>query len=52
MRHWKITVKKVAEPLPVVTEVEGDMELEDIRRDFGLEANDVEWYTIEEGGGQ
>lgn len=47
MGRWKITVKKVAEPLPVVTEMEGDHALEDIRRDFGLEYNDVEWFTTE-----
>lgn len=47
MRHWKITVKKVTEPLPVVTEVNADS-LDEVRQDFGLEEKDVEWFTIEE----
>jgi hypothetical protein len=51
MKHWKITVKLITEPLPVVTEVDGDYELEDIRQDFNTESNDVEWFTIEETKG-
>lgn len=47
MRCWKVTVKRTGSPAPVVAEVSGDYELEDIRQGLGLEHNDVEWYAIQ-----
>lgn len=47
MKHWTVTTKEVGNPKPVVTRLDGDYELEDVRDFLGLEEPDVEWYTIE-----
>ena len=48
MKHWKITIKRVTASKPIVAEVQGDYELEDIRLGLWLGANDVEWFTTQE----
>lgn len=48
MRHWKVTIKEVGNPRLLTPELVGDYELEDVRKHFGLDDRDVEWYTITE----
>ena len=48
MRHWKVVIKEVCNPVLLTPELVGDYELEDVRKHFGLDEQDVEWYTITE----
>lgn len=48
MRHWKVVIKEVCNSVLLTPELVGDYELEDVRKHFGLDERDVEWYTITE----
>lgn len=50
-RYWKVKIKEVNNPSVITTGMYGPYELEDVRAHFGLDAPDVEWYTIEEEKG-
>ena len=41
-------IKEVCNPVLLTPELVGDYELEDVRKHFGLDEQDVEWYTITE----
>jgi hypothetical protein len=47
MSSWKVTIKEVGEPVYSSIISGDDMGLDDIRRDFGLDSADVEWYSSE-----
>lgn len=48
MRHWKVVIKEVGNSVLLTPELVGDYELEDVRKHFGLDEQDVEWFTITE----
>lgn len=45
MKKWKVTIKRVSSTHPTTTEAEGK-DLEDIRKKFGLDGRDTEYYKI------
>lgn len=47
MSRWKVSVKEVGNPMVLHPMAVGDYDLSDIRSLFGLEEDDVEWFTIE-----
>lgn len=46
-RNWKVTIKEVGGDV-LTPELHGPYDLEDVKKHFGLEEPDVEWYSIEE----
>ena len=46
-RKWKVTMKEVGGEV-LTPEIHGPYDLEDVKKHFGLEENDVLWYNIEE----
>lgn len=48
MKHWKITIKEIGRPKPIVTEHHGNLDKQGLIDFFGLTESDVEWYKIEE----
>ena len=48
MRKWKITIKEVNNPNPVVSHYYGNVGYEFLQEWYGCEEPDVEWYTIEQ----
>lgn len=48
MKHWKVTIKEVGHPTPIVSEHYGDLTYSEVKEFYGCEEPDVEWYNIEE----
>lgn len=46
-RNWKVTMKEVGGDV-LTPELHGPYDLEDVKKQFGLEEPDVDWYTINE----
>lgn len=47
MATYKVTIKEVNNDHVLHTSITTDQYLDYVRRHFGLEEPDVEWYTIE-----
>jgi hypothetical protein len=45
MKHWSVTVKRIGQPA-MTHEFDSAHSLEGIRRDYHLEARDVEWFNV------
>ena len=48
MKTWKVTIKEVMMDKPIVTTYTGDGDCEFVKKFFGCDQPDVEWYNIEE----
>ena len=48
MRTWKVTIKEKLMDRPIETTYTGDVDYEFVKRWFGCDQPDVEWYKIEE----
>lgn len=48
MKTWKVTIKEVMMDKPIVTTYTGDADYEFIKKFFGCDQPDVEWFNIEE----
>lgn len=47
IQKYNVTIKEVNKELPIHTSISTDEDLSYIRDFFGLEEDDVEWYTID-----
>jgi hypothetical protein len=48
MRTWKVTIKEKLMNRPIETTYTGDVDYEFVKKWFGCDQPDVEWYKIEE----
>ena len=48
MRTWKVTIKEEMCDKPITTTYRGDLDYEGVKKFFGCDQPDVEWYKIEE----
>ena len=48
MKKWKVTIKEVMCEKPIVTHYVGDLDYAGVKKFYGCDQPDVEWYTIEE----
>ena len=48
MKKWKITIKEVMCETPITTIYRGDIDYEGVKKFFGCDEPDVEWYKIVE----
>jgi hypothetical protein len=48
MKTWKITIQEKLMDKPITTTYRGDMDYEAIKKFFGCDQPDVEWYKIVE----
>lgn len=48
MKHYKVTIKEIMIEKPIVTHYYGDVDYDDVKKFYGCEEQDVEWYKIEE----
>ena len=48
MKHWKVKVKEKGNENILTPELMGDYDEDYVKKFFGLEEDDVEWYVIEE----
>ena len=47
MRIWKVTIKEKLMDRPIVTRCTGDVDSEYLKKFYGCDQPDVEWYKIE-----
>lgn len=47
MRTWKVTIKEKLMDRPIVTRYTGDVDSEYLKKFYGCDQPDVEWYKIE-----
>lgn len=47
MKIWKITIKEKLMDRPIVTRYAGDVDSEYVKKFYGCDQPDVEWYNIE-----
>ena len=48
MKKWKVTIKEKMMDRPIETYYVGDVDREFVKKWFGCDQPDVEWYEIEE----
>lgn len=48
MKKWKVTIKEVLMDKPITTTYTGDVDYDFVKKFFGCDQPDVEWYNIEE----
>ena len=48
MKKWKVTIKEKMMDRPIETYYVGDVDREFVKKWFGCDQPDVEWYNIEE----
>lgn len=46
MSHWIGNIKEIGNPHVLTPEMTGDYELEDVRKHWGLEEPDIEWFNV------
>lgn len=47
MKIWKVTIKEKLMDRPIVTRYMGDVDSEYLKKFYGCDQPDVEWYKIE-----
>lgn len=47
-RTWKVTIQEIACDKPITTIYRGDLDYEGVKKFFGCDEPDVEWYKIKE----
>ena len=47
MRTWKVTIKEVMMDKPITSIYVGDVDREYVKKFYGCDQPDVEWYKIE-----
>ena len=47
MKIWKVTIKEKLMDKPITTTYTGDVDYEFVKKWFGCDQSDVEWYNIE-----
>lgn len=48
MKTWKVTIKEVMMDKPITSTYTGDVDYDFVKKFYGCEEPDVEWYDIEE----